>query len=145
MGSSRKTLGAALGLIVATGWVAADDEIRPREALAPATAKLEALIRRVMEGQDLPAVSIALVDGSDVVWAKGFGLARPKEKIAATAETVYRVGSVSKLFTDLALMQPSWSTLRRRGRSIPTRRSRSSAGWSRWSARSRSPRRSSGR
>ncbi|MFO0909194.1 MAG: serine hydrolase domain-containing protein [Isosphaeraceae bacterium] len=33
------------------------------------------------------------------------GLARPAEKVAATADTIHRVGSVSKLFTDLALMQ----------------------------------------
>src|SRR6185369_3958903 len=35
----------------------------------------------------------------------GFGFADPVKKIPATAETVYRVGSVSKLFTDIAIMQ----------------------------------------
>jgi D-alanyl-D-alanine dipeptidase/CubicO group peptidase (beta-lactamase class C family) len=39
------------------------------------------------------------------VWAAGFGWARPEDSIPATAATIYRVGSVSKLFTDLALMQ----------------------------------------
>src|SRR5262249_62192520 len=43
--------------------------------------------------------------GPKVVWAKGYGLADPKKKVAATSDTVYRVGSVSKLFTDLAVMQ----------------------------------------
>ena len=106
MGFGRKTFGTALWLIaVWTGCVAAEDEIRPRDGLAPVTARLEALIRRVMKDQDLPAVSIALVEGRRVTWAKGFGLARPKEGVAATADTVYRVGSVSKIFTDLALMQ----------------------------------------
>jgi CubicO group peptidase (beta-lactamase class C family)/D-alanyl-D-alanine dipeptidase len=102
----RKTLGAAVWLIALTvGRASAEDEVRPREGLAPVVAKLDTLIRRVMKDQDLPAVSIALVEGSDVVWAKGFGLARPNERVAATADTVYRVGSVSKLFTDVALMQ----------------------------------------
>jgi CubicO group peptidase (beta-lactamase class C family) len=36
---------------------------------------------------------------------QGFGFADPKRKIPATAETIYRVGSVSKLFTDIAVMQ----------------------------------------
>src|SRR5205814_1331200 len=40
-----------------------------------------------------------------IVWAQGFGLADPKAKIPASAETVYRIGSVSKLFTDIAIMQ----------------------------------------
>jgi serine beta-lactamase-like protein LACTB len=66
---------------------------------------LERMIGTEMRNQALPALSIVLVDGQQVVWAQGFGLADPKQKIAASAETVYRVGSVSKLFTDTALMQ----------------------------------------
>src|SRR5581483_4598314 len=53
----------------------------------------------------LPALSIALVDDQRVVWAKGFGHRDRDGKQTATAETVYRVGSVSKLFTDVAVMQ----------------------------------------
>ncbi len=106
MKSRWKTFGAVVCLLVALStWAAAEDEVKPREGLEPVTTKLEALIHQVMKDQDLPAVSIAVVEGKNVVWAKGFGLARPKEKVAATADTVYRVGSVSKLFTDLALMQ----------------------------------------
>ena len=81
------------------------DVVPPRPGARPAAERLEALIRHEIEAKGLPAVSIALVEGKRIVWAKGFGLARPKEGIAATAETVYRVGSVSKLFTDLAVMQ----------------------------------------
>ena len=49
------------------------------------------------------ALSIALVDDQKVVWARGYGFQDPKRKTPATARTVYRVGSVSKLFPDLAL------------------------------------------
>jgi CubicO group peptidase (beta-lactamase class C family)/D-alanyl-D-alanine dipeptidase len=45
------------------------------------------------------------VDDQQIVWAQGFGFADPAAKIPATAQTVYRVGSVSKLFTDIAIMQ----------------------------------------
>jgi serine beta-lactamase-like protein LACTB len=68
-------------------------------------APLDAFIARQVERHRLPALSIALVDGDRVVWSKGYGHADPKRKVAATAETVYRVGSVSKLFTDLAVMR----------------------------------------
>ena len=68
---------------------------------------LEPFIAREMADKGLPAVSIALVDGQKIVWSKGFGFADPKAKVPATAETVYRVGSVSKLFTDIAIMQLS--------------------------------------
>jgi CubicO group peptidase (beta-lactamase class C family)/D-alanyl-D-alanine dipeptidase len=58
-----------------------------------------------MEEKQLPAFSIALVDGNQIVWAQGFGYQDPEHKIVATAHTVYRVGSVSKLFTDIGIMQ----------------------------------------
>jgi CubicO group peptidase (beta-lactamase class C family)/D-alanyl-D-alanine dipeptidase len=72
---------------------------------APAVKMLEAFITREMTEKDLPAVSIALVDDQKIVWSKGFGFADPDAKIPASAETVYRVGSISKLFTDIAIMQ----------------------------------------
>src|SRR5882762_3982042 len=58
-----------------------------------------------MSGKEIPAISIAIVDDQQTVWAEGFGFADPKDKKPATAETVYRIGSVSKLFTDIAIMQ----------------------------------------
>src|SRR5438874_47696 len=58
-----------------------------------------------MEDKKLPAFSIALVDDQQVVWAQGFGYADPDKKIPASPETVYRIGSVSKLFTDIGVMQ----------------------------------------
>ncbi len=58
-----------------------------------------------MAARQLPAVSIAITDGARVVWSEGFGLADPDAKTPAAAETVYRVGSVSKLFTDIGVMQ----------------------------------------
>src|SRR5579871_91617 len=77
----------------------------PREAYAPATGALENFIVQEMESKGLPALSIALVDGQRIVWARGFGLADPDRHIGATADTVYRIGSVSKLFTDIGVMQ----------------------------------------
>ena len=79
--------------------------IAPRKDYAGAVEVLERFITHEMTDKELPALSIALVDDQQVVWAKGFGFADPKRKVPATAETVYRVGSVSKLFTDIAVMQ----------------------------------------
>lgn len=71
----------------------------------PATAALERFIEREMAEKELPALSIALVDDQDIVWSRGFGYADAEEQVEASAETVYRVGSISKLFTDIAIMQ----------------------------------------
>lgn len=66
---------------------------------------LTAVIRHEVEQKRLPALSIALVDHDHIVWAAGFGFQDAEKTIPATAESVYRVGSVSKLFTDIAVMQ----------------------------------------
>lgn len=77
----------------------------PNYDYAPAIEKLEAAVRYEVTDKELPAFSISLVDRDKVVWADGFGFQDAKKTIPATAETVYRVGSISKLFTDIAVMQ----------------------------------------
>ncbi|WP_339730575.1 serine hydrolase [uncultured Gimesia sp.] len=72
---------------------------------SPAIIRLKAAIRHEVEQKQLPAFSISLVDGEKMVWAEGFGFQDKDRKIRATEKTVYRVGSVSKLFTDIAVMQ----------------------------------------
>jgi CubicO group peptidase (beta-lactamase class C family)/D-alanyl-D-alanine dipeptidase len=97
---------AAITLLLTSAAYAEDrDDIAPRGDYAPVAARLESIIRQEMADKDLPAFSVALVDGNQIVWAQGFGYQRPDQKIPATAHTVYRVGSVSKLFTDIAIMQ----------------------------------------
>ena len=63
------------------------------------------LIQKEMKKHHVMALSIALVDDQRVVWAEGFGYADAGNKVLATPETVYWVGSISKLFTATAAMQ----------------------------------------
>ncbi len=63
------------------------------------------LVQYEMDKNNVTGLSIALVDDQGIVWASGFGYADQEKKIPATAETLYRVGSISKLFTDTAAMQ----------------------------------------
>jgi serine beta-lactamase-like protein LACTB len=96
----------ALALLAAAAPpAAADPAVGPARAYEAVARRLEPFIRHEVEARGLPALSVALVDDQEVVWARGFGLADPAAMKPATADTVYRVGSVSKLFTDLAVMQ----------------------------------------
>lgn len=70
-----------------------------------AIRKLQSAIRYEVQDKQLPAFSMALVDREQLIWADGFGFQDEEKQIPATAETVYRVGSISKLFTDIAVMQ----------------------------------------
>lgn len=101
------SFGSVLGLLTTSVAAAqtALDSVAADPRYAAAVALLERLIASEMADKTLPALSIALVDDQRVVWARGFGFANPADSVRATAQTVYRVGSVSKLFTDIAVMQ----------------------------------------
>jgi len=66
---------------------------------------IETLVERERLDAGIPGISIAIVEDQTVLWSKGFGHADLAKTKPATPETIYRVGSVSKLFTDLAVMQ----------------------------------------
>lgn len=62
------------------------------------------LAPKEMKENKVVGLSIAIVDDQQTVWARGFGYADLKNKQPATPETVYRIGSISKLFTVMAAM-----------------------------------------
>jgi D-alanyl-D-alanine dipeptidase/CubicO group peptidase (beta-lactamase class C family) len=72
---------------------------------AAAVAELEKFIRHEVEQKNLPALSIALVDGQRIVWSAGFGFADAIKARRVDADTVFRVDADSELCTDLCLMQ----------------------------------------
>ena len=95
----------ALALSVACDRTMAQSATAVRKDYADVVETLRPFIQQQMAEKELPALSIAIIDDQQIVWAEGFGMADPKSKIPATADTVYRIGSVSKLFTDIAIMQ----------------------------------------
>lgn len=62
-------------------------------------------IEKEMKDNDIVGLSIALVDDQKIVWQQGFGYADQKNKVAATPHTLYRAGSISKLFNGMAVMK----------------------------------------
>lgn len=67
--------------------------------------ELQKAIEGELHNKSLPALSITLVDEKGVVWSKGFGNSTNSEDFKVDGDTIYRIGSVSKLFTDMAIMQ----------------------------------------
>ena len=83
--------------------LAAQDSAVPDFSAVIASTKL--LASEITRDGTLPGVSIALVDGGRVVWADGFGVSDLERREPTTPRTIYRVGSISKLFTALAAMR----------------------------------------
>jgi CubicO group peptidase (beta-lactamase class C family) len=63
------------------------------------------LIEQEMKKNKITGLSIAVVDDQRIVWSEGFGYANKAGDLKASADTVYNVGSVSKLLTVTAVMQ----------------------------------------
>src|SRR5438874_10275122 len=101
----RTSLFTFAALLTAPAVARAEPTVAPAPPYAAAVAELQKLIEEEAADKRLPALSIALIDDQQVVWARGFGFQDRDNKVPAAAETVYRVGSVSKLFTDVAVMQ----------------------------------------
>ncbi len=73
--------------------------VRPlRDALVP---RIDAARERFA----IPALSLVLVHSDEVLWAEGFGEADPGRGRPASADTVYRAGSLAKPFTALATLR----------------------------------------
>lgn len=67
---------------------------------------LNALFAEEMKKQHLPGIAFVLVKDGRVVLSKGYGWANVEQQIPVTPErTVFRIGSITKVFTAMALMQ----------------------------------------
>lgn len=66
---------------------------------------LDWMIDQEARKNHVQGVSIAVVDGSRVVWSRGYGWADAERRIPATPDTLFRVGSVSKLLTATEIMR----------------------------------------
>ncbi|MCP4901721.1 MAG: serine hydrolase [bacterium] len=74
------------------------------ESAPSSIEELLARIQEILDEEKIPGVSIALVSREGIIWAGGLGKADVVNDIEVTGETLFRVGSISKSFTALAVM-----------------------------------------
>ncbi len=68
-------------------------------------AKIEAAITALMSSKHIPGLSIAIVNNNQLRWQSGYGIADLENSVPAKAVTVYRIASVAKPITAVAVMQ----------------------------------------
>lgn len=72
----------------------------------PATlAELKARVAEVLEERGVPAVGISLLNEQGEEWVGSLGIADQASGTAADADTLYRIGSTSKMFVALAVLR----------------------------------------
>jgi len=65
---------------------------------------IDAYVEEHMKRLKIPGVSLAIIEGDQIVHLRGFGRARPGGE-APTPQTPFFIGSITKSFTALAVMQ----------------------------------------
>ena len=75
------------------------------EALKASFAQIDAMAAAAFAKKPYGGVTIGVVKGEDLVWTKSYGLADMEKKLPADKDTVYRIGSITKMFTALMLEQ----------------------------------------
>jgi CubicO group peptidase (beta-lactamase class C family) len=74
-------------------------------AAMPAHADaLDDVINAEMARQDIPGLSIAIVEGEKVIRVQGYGKASLEHDVAVTPNTVFQMGSIGKQFTAIAIL-----------------------------------------
>jgi CubicO group peptidase (beta-lactamase class C family) len=76
-----------------------------KEPLSDALLYIDAWLEAQQAYEHLPGMSVGIVKDQELIWSKGYGFADVKKKTPANAETVYKISSISKLFTSIAIMQ----------------------------------------
>jgi CubicO group peptidase (beta-lactamase class C family) len=66
--------------------------------------RVDAFVRAEMERQKIPGVAVAIIEGGEVVMARGYGLANVEHRVPVRSDTIFQSGSVGKQFTAAAVM-----------------------------------------
>src|SRR5260370_2339082 len=68
-------------------------------------AQIEKAVSAFMTANSVPGVSVAVVQNGQPIWSAGFGMSDLEDFTPATSSTLYRLGSISKSITAVAILQ----------------------------------------
>src|ERR1700676_2955516 len=68
-------------------------------------AKIDKAVSAFMSASSVPGVSVAVVQHGQPIWSAGFGMSDLEDFAPATSSTLYRLGSISKPITAVAILQ----------------------------------------
>lgn len=81
------------------------ESIAAHPRVADAITLLDLWIEEQVAFQQLPGLAIGIVYDGELIWTKGYGYSDVASKTPTTPATLYRIGSITKLFTATAVMQ----------------------------------------
>lgn len=95
-----------ISLSVLLGALFPIEDVHAEQADAPQTlAALQAAIKKAHKEHEIPGMAVAIVNAEEPLWVEAFGQADREKAIPATRDTLFRIGSVSKMFAALAVLK----------------------------------------
>jgi CubicO group peptidase (beta-lactamase class C family) len=76
-----------------------------RQELARGIVAVDRLFAAEYEKEHAAGLTVGIVSGPELVWTKSYGLADMEKGKAATDDTIYRIGSITKQFTAVMLLK----------------------------------------
>ncbi len=67
--------------------------------------KLEQVLSQIIDRWSIPGLGIGIVDGEEIIYARGFGVQSLDTQAPVTPESIFGVASVSKCFVATVVMQ----------------------------------------
>ena len=79
--------------------------VAPASSLRPKLPEIDSMISAELARRPVGSVTAGVVVGKELIWSKSYGDADMEKKLPADGDTVYRIGSITKMFTALMLEQ----------------------------------------
>src|SRR5713226_8307284 len=98
--SSFSLIAASLLALSCIPAAAQDNALSPQKR-----AQMEKAVSAFMTANSVPGISVAVVQKGQPVWSAGFGMSDLEDFSPATSSTLYRLGSISKPITAVAILQ----------------------------------------
>ncbi|MGB3435346.1 serine hydrolase domain-containing protein [Achromobacter sp.] len=108
MFSLSRLVAVGMLLVAAGGCQGVPPDTPPPIAQGDYQAVVGYLAQRIpydMDASGVPGLSIAIVDDQRVVWSTGFGYADRLRHRSATSDTLYRVGTITKIVTAAGVLR----------------------------------------
>jgi CubicO group peptidase (beta-lactamase class C family) len=103
-GNKKYVIAIALSVIV-VGSIFVTGLLQQQDPTQQALSTLDLNILAVMNEQHIPGVAACAVKNGAVVWTESYGYADLEQNISVTSDTIFMLGSLSKIVTGIAFMQ----------------------------------------
>lgn len=104
----QRTMVRSARILLAVSWLffnSGQCSLAQQQSLQKIIDDFDRIVQAGVNADAGGCVMLAVFKGDEVIWSQGFGLANVENKIAATADTISRIGSITKSFTAVVICQ----------------------------------------